>query len=57
MPDGQLNLTDQRLKTTRAAALAGILFAALFSSSILLMRLSIPVVTSFVGSERYIGEI
>jgi len=57
MPDGQLNLTDQRLKTTRAAALAGILFAAPFSSSILLMRLSIPVVTSFVGSERYIGEI
>jgi hypothetical protein len=42
MPDGQLNLTNQKLKTPRAAALAGILFAVLFSSTIVLLRLSVP---------------
>ncbi len=42
MPDGQLNLTHQKLKTPRAAALAGILFTVLFSSSVVLIRLSIP---------------
>lgn len=42
MPDEQLNLTQQRLKTPRAAALAGILFTALFSSSVVLIRLTIP---------------
>jgi hypothetical protein len=42
MPDVQLNLTNQKLKTPRAAALAGILFAVLFSTSIVLIRLSIP---------------
>jgi hypothetical protein len=42
MPDGQLNLTHQKLKTPRAAALAGILFAVLLSSSVVLIRLSIP---------------
>ena len=42
MTDGQLNLTHQKLKTPRAAALAGILFTVLFSSSFVLIRLSIP---------------
>ena len=42
MPDGQLTLTSQKLKTPRAAALAGILFAVLLTSSIVLIRLSIP---------------
>ena len=42
MPDGQLSLTSQKLKTPRAAALAGILFAALFCTSVVLIRLSIP---------------
>ena len=42
MPDGQLNLTNQKLKTPRAAALAGILFTVLFSSSVVLIRVSIP---------------
>jgi hypothetical protein len=42
MPDGQLNLTHQKLKTPRAAALAGILFTVLFTSSVVLIRLSIP---------------
>jgi hypothetical protein len=42
MPDEKLNLTTQRLKTPRAAALAGILFAVLFTSSYVLIRLSIP---------------
>jgi hypothetical protein len=42
MPDGQFNLTHQKLKTPRAAALAGILFAVLLSSSVVLIRLSIP---------------
>jgi hypothetical protein len=38
----QLNLTHHKLKTPRAAALAGILFTVLFSSSVVLIRLSIP---------------
>ena len=42
MPDRQLASTDERLKTPRAAALAGILFAVLYSSSIVLIRLSVP---------------
>lgn len=42
MPDGQLTLTHQKLKTPRAAALAGIFFAVLFSSSVVLIRLSVP---------------
>jgi hypothetical protein len=42
MADGQLTLTSQKLKTPRAAALAGILFAMLFSGSLVLIRLSIP---------------
>ena len=42
MSDGQLNFPDHKLQTPRAAALAGILFTALFSSSVALIRLSIP---------------
>jgi hypothetical protein len=42
MPDGLLTLTNQTLKTPRAAAVAGILFAVLFSGSVVLIRLSIP---------------
>jgi hypothetical protein len=41
MPDRQPALTDERLKTPRAAALAGILFVLLFSSAIVLIRLSV----------------
>lgn len=37
-----IDLTNRRLKTPRAAAIAGILFAVLFSISIVLIRLSIP---------------
>jgi hypothetical protein len=42
MSDAPLSLTDARLKTPRAAGLAGILFALLFSGSIVLIRLSVP---------------
>jgi hypothetical protein len=42
MPDGQLTITRLKLKTPRAAAIAGILFAVLFASSVVLIRLSIP---------------
>ena len=42
MTDGQLTLTSQKLWTPRAAAIAGILFAVLFISSIVFIRLSIP---------------
>jgi hypothetical protein len=42
MPDRQPVLTDERLKTPRVAALAGILFAVLYSSSVVLIRLSVP---------------
>jgi hypothetical protein len=42
MTGGQLTLTDQKLKTPRVAALAGILFTVLLGSSIVLIRLCIP---------------
>jgi hypothetical protein len=42
MTDRQLSLTSQKLRTPRAAAIAGLLFAVLFSSSVVLTRLSIP---------------
>jgi hypothetical protein len=42
MPDRQPRLTHEGLKTPRAAGLAGILFAVLYSSSIVLIRLSVP---------------
>ena len=37
-----LELTDRRLKTPRAAAIAGILFAVLYSTSMILIQLSVP---------------
>jgi hypothetical protein len=42
MPDTPRTLTNQGLKTPRGAGLAGILFAVLYSGSIVLIRLSIP---------------
>jgi hypothetical protein len=42
MPDAPLALTHERLKTPRAAGLAGIFFAVLYSGSIVLIRLSVP---------------
>ncbi|MFN8628085.1 MAG: hypothetical protein U0587_19210 [Candidatus Binatia bacterium] len=42
MPDEQPTLTFRKLNTPRAAALAGILFALLFGSTVVLIRLSIP---------------
>jgi hypothetical protein len=42
MTQGNVTLTRRRLTTPRAAAVAGILFAVLFSISIVLMRLFIP---------------
>ena len=54
MPDGQLNLTTQKLKTPRAAALAGIVFAALFSSTVVLLRLSVP--TDLADAGTWIEE-
>jgi len=41
-PDPQTALTRAGLKTPRAAALAGILFALLFSSSLVMIRLAVP---------------
>jgi hypothetical protein len=37
MRDSQLTLTSQRLKTPRAAAIAGIVFAVLFNTSLVLI--------------------
>jgi len=37
-----INLTRRKLETPRAAAIAGILFALLYGSSLVLIRLSIP---------------
>jgi hypothetical protein len=42
METGAQPLTDRRLKTPRAAAVAGILFAVLLSASYVLIRVAIP---------------
>ena len=42
MPDELLTLTQQKLKTPHAAALAGVLFVVLFSSSVVLIWLAVP---------------
>ena len=42
MSHAPITLTGNRLTTPRAAAIAGILFALLFTSSIVLLRLSLP---------------
>ena len=42
MSDEALHLTDRRLRTPRAAAIAGILFALLLGTSLILIRVSIP---------------
>jgi hypothetical protein len=45
-----LNLTRKKLRTPRAAAVAGILFALLYGTSLILLRLSIPVDPTASGS-------
>jgi hypothetical protein len=42
MANEQITLTRRVLRTPRAAAIAGILFAVLFSTSVTLIRLSVP---------------
>jgi hypothetical protein len=42
MPQTHSALTGKRLTTPRAASIAGILFALLFSASVILIRLSLP---------------
>jgi hypothetical protein len=42
MTDTKVSLARQSLKSPRAAAIAGILFAVLYGTSLVLMRLSIP---------------
>ena len=42
MSDEAPHLTDRRLRTPRAAAVAGILFALLLGTSLILIRISIP---------------
>jgi len=42
MPQAQVTLARQRLRTPRAAAVAGIIFALLFSAGIVLIRLAVP---------------
>ncbi len=46
MRDGQAHFTGRRLTTPRAAAVAGILFALLYGTSLVLVRISIPDVRS-----------
>jgi hypothetical protein len=42
MMEDMMNLTNRRLRTPRAAALAGIAFAILFLISLVLIRISVP---------------
>jgi len=50
MTQGQVTLTERRLRTPRAAAVAGIIFAMLFTASIVLIRLAIPADLSASGA-------
>jgi hypothetical protein len=45
-----LNLTRKQLRTPRAAAVAGILFALLYGTSLILLRLSVPADPTVSGS-------
>jgi len=45
-----LNLTRKKLRTPRAAAVAGILFALLYGTSLILLRLSVPADPTVSGS-------
>ncbi len=42
MTETKASLARRRLKTPRAAAIAGILFALLYGASLVLIRISIP---------------
>lgn len=42
MSQGKMELTNRRLKTPRTAAIAGIVFALLYTTSMILIRLSVP---------------
>lgn len=58
MNQQQIALTERRLRTPRAAAVAGILFAVLFTISIVLIRLSIPAEIAASGWwERGTGNV
>lgn len=50
MEDKSINLTRRKLRTPRAAAIAGILFALLYGTSLVLIRLSIPADPSINGA-------
>jgi hypothetical protein len=43
MTEPRVNITRMKLRTPRAAAIAGILFALLYATSLVLIRISIPV--------------
>ena len=59
MTDEKIDLTNQRLRTPRAAALAGIAFAILFIVSLVLIRISVPENLNDSGEwlEDYAGQI
>jgi len=46
-----VSLTRRKLKTPRAAAIAGILFAVLYGTSLVLVRLSIPTDMTVTGAD------
>ena len=50
MAETAINLSRRRLKTPRAAAVAGIIFAVLFATGQMLIRLSIPTDPSDTGA-------
>lgn len=60
MPDSSAVTVRKRLKTPRAAAVAGILFALLYSASLVLIRISIPAEVAADNAEwleEYSGRI
>src|SRR4249920_274072 len=50
----QVTLTRQAIKTPRAAAVAGIVFSVLFTTSIVLIRLAIPEELSGTGTATWL---
>jgi hypothetical protein len=54
MSEQDVTLTDRSLKTPRAAAIAGVLFALLFSTVVVLLRLSVP--ADLADSGKWLSE-
>jgi hypothetical protein len=49
MPEQKAHISYRRLRTPRAAAIAGIIFALLYSAGYILIQISIPAISTDTG--------